>query len=192
MFKPANPTLPSPSPFFMPGNPFQLAAAAAAAGLPVSLPNSSSAVKAENPFPFFRPPQNVMDQVTQTQQALLSMMRTAQQHQQQLSQQKDLKRPAPPAQILPPPPNVAAVAPKKDSDALDLSSGSPSPKRSRRKSSENASGDQSSTVSLCNLVSPCSHEAKEVKNWGVEQVCRFVSSVEHCQPFVEVRSFTLQ
>ena len=63
--------------------------------------------------------------------------------------------------------------------------------RSRRKSSENASNaDQSSTVSLCNLVSPCSHEAKEVKNWSVEQVCRFVSTVEHCQPFVEVSEFS--
>ena len=39
---------------------------------------------------------------------------------------------------------------------------------------------------MCNLVSPCSHEAKEAKNWSVEQVCRFVSTVEHCQPFVEV------
>lgn len=113
--------MPSPSPFgFMPGNPFQLAAAAAAAGLPVSLPNTSSAVKAaDNPFPFFRPPQNVMDQVTQTQQALLSMMRTAQQQAQQQLLQKDLKRPAPPpaAQILEAPRSGVAV-PKKESDAL--------------------------------------------------------------------------
>ena len=113
--------MPSPSPFgFMPGNPFQLAAAAAAAGLPVSLPNTSSAVKADNPFPFFRPPQNVMDQVTQTQQALLSMMRTAQQQAQQQLLQKDLKRPAPTpaAQILEAPRSGVAV-PKKISDALD-------------------------------------------------------------------------
>ena len=75
-----------------------------------------------------------------------------------------------------------------NSQISDLSSGSPSPKRSRRKSSDNASSgaDQASTVSMCNLVSPCSHEAKEAKNWSVEQVCRFVSTVEHCQPFVEV------
>ena len=120
IFKPSNPTMPSPSPFgFMPGNPFQLAAAAAAAGLPVSLPNTTSAVKADNPFPFFRPPQNVMDQVTQTQQALLSMMRTAQQQAQQQLLQKDLKRPAPPpaSQILEAPRSGVAV-PKKESDAL--------------------------------------------------------------------------
>ena len=131
MFKPSNPTIPTPSPFFMPGNPFQLAAAAAAAGLPVSLPNTSSAVKPENPFPFFRPPQNVMDQVTQTQQALLSMMRTAQQQaQQQQLQQKDLKRPAPPPQQSTPilEATSRSAAPKRESDALDLSSGSPSPK----------------------------------------------------------------
>ena len=75
-----------------------------------------------------------------------------------------------------------------NSQISDLSSGSPSPKRSRRKSSDNTSSgaDQASTVSMCNLVSPCSHEAKEAKNWSVEQVCRFVSTVEHCQPFVEV------
>ena len=112
--------MPSPSPFgFMPGNPSQLAAAAAAAGLPVSLPNTTSAVKADNPFPFFRPPQNVMDQVTQTQQALLSMMRTAQQQAQQQLLQKDLKRPAPPpaAQIVEAPRSGVAV-PKKESDAL--------------------------------------------------------------------------
>ena len=114
----------------MPGNPFQLAAAAAAAGLPVGLPNTSSAVKPENPFPFFRPPQNVMDQVTQTQQALLSMMRSAQQQAQQQLQQKDLKRPAPQQQqsapVLETPARIAA--PKRESDVLDLSSGSPSPK----------------------------------------------------------------
>ena len=114
----------------MPGNPFQLAAAAAAAGLPVGLPNTSSTVKPENPFPFFRPPQNVMDQVTQTQQALLSMMRSAQQQAQQQLQQKDLKRPAPQQQqsapVLETPARIAA--PKRESDVLDLSSGSPSPK----------------------------------------------------------------
>lgn len=138
-----NASLPTPHPFFLPGNPFQLAAAAAAAGLPVSLPGASNS-------PFFRPPvaQNVMDQMSQTQQALLNMMRSAQ-------TQKDLKR-------------------KSESNALDLS-----PR-------ENSKRSKSSEISLCNLVSPCSHEAKEVKSWTVEDVCQFVASVELCSPFVEV------
>ena len=127
---------------------------------------------------FFRPPNNVINQVTQTQQALLTMMRNAQQ--QQKEQQQQLKRP------------------NKKSDetpALDLSSESAQPptKRIRRGSSDtvvvadNASNHTSSSVSLCNLVSPCSHEAKEVKTWSIEDVCKFVASVELCQPFVEVR-----
>ena len=143
----------------MPGHPFPLAAAAAAAAAA-----GQPALK-DNPFPFFRPPQNMMEQVSQTQQALLNMMRNAQQQQQLQQQQKDLKR----AKI------------QKD-DALDLSSNSPSPKRARKSSGET----ESSTISLCNLVSPCSHEAKEVKSWSIEDVCKFVSTIEHCQPFVEV------
>lgn len=142
------PNLPNPSPFFLPGNPFQLAAAAVAAstGLPVN-------------SPFFRPPQpaasNVMEQMSQTQQALLNMMRTAS----AAAQQKDLKRA------------------KKD-EPVDLSP-SPSPSKKQRKSCEES-------VSTCNLVSPCSHEAKEVKNWSVDEVCQFVASVDLCQPFAEV------
>merc|ERR1711976_596383 len=155
----------------MPGHPFPLAAAAAAAAA-AGLPATSTAVK-DNPFPFFRPPQNMMEQVTQTQQALLNMMRNAQQQQQHLQQQQKehLKRAA----------TSTSITPKKD-DVLDLSSSSPSPKRARKSSGET---DPSSTVSLCNLVSPCSHEAREVKSWTTEDVCKFVSSVEHCQPFVE-------
>ena len=96
--------------------------------------------------------------------------------------------------------------PNKKSDetppALDLSSESvhqapPPTKRIRRGSSDTAptntdsnttstNNTSSSSVSLCNLVSPCSHEAKEVKTWSIEDVCKFVSSVELCQPFVEV------
>ena len=106
---------------------------------------------------------------------------------------------------------IAALAPPgmvayKKSDetppALDLSSESvhqapPPTKRIRRGSSDTAptntdnnttstNNTSSSSVSLCNLVSPCSHEAKEVKTWSIEDVCKFVSSVELCQPFVEV------
>ena len=122
-----------------------------------------------------------MEQVTQTQQALLNMMRNAQQQQQlQQQQQKEhLKRAAAAAAA------TASLTPKKE-DVLDLSSSSPSPKRARKSSSsEPALVD---TVSLCNLVSPCSHEAREVKSWSVDDVCQFVSSVELCQPFVEVNS----
>jgi len=183
----------SASPFLMPGgHPFPLAAAAAAAaaaGIPVSLPTPTSAVITKDkqdlpvpsyPFPFFRSPNNVMNQVTQTQQALLTMMRNAQQQQ--------LKRPNKKSDETPP--------------ALDLSSESvhqapPPTKRIRRGSSDTAptNTDNNTTtstnnissysVSLCNLVSPCSHEAKEVKTWSIEDVCKFVSSVELCQPFVE-------
>lgn len=138
---------PNPSPFFLPGNPFQLAAAAAVAG---GLPVNS---------PFFRPPNaanNVIEQMSQTQQALLNMMRTASAA---AAQQKDLKRP------------------KKEEQPVDLSPSPPSKKQ--RKSCEES-------VSACNLVSPCSHEAKEVKKWNVDEVCDFVASVELCQPFAEV------
>ena len=174
MFK--NTSLPASNPFLMPGHPFPIAAAAAAAAA-AGLPATSTAVK-DNPFPFFRPPQNMMEQVTQTQQALLNMMRNAQQQQQHLQQQQKehLKRAA----------TSTSITPKKD-DVLDLSSSSPSPKRARKSSGET---DPSSTVSLCNLVSPCSHEAKEVKSWTTEDVCKFVSSVEHCQPFVEVNGIS--
>ena len=134
---------------------------------------------------FYRSPNNVMNQVTQTQQALLTMMRNAQQ--QQKEQQQQLKRPNKKSDETPP--------------ALDLSSESvhqapPPTKRIRRGSSDTAptntdnnttsTNNTSSSVSLCNLVSPCSHEAKEVKTWSIEDVCKFVSSVELCQPFVEV------
>ena len=169
----------------MPNNPFQLAAAAAAAGLPVNVPNATPNLKDNHTtFPFFRPPQNVMEQVTQTQQALLNMMRTAQQSQ----QLKDLKRQAPPAtqqlqkQLTS---QLSQQLTKKD-DALDLSSGSPSPKRVRRNSGENNEQNMA-TLSMCNLVTPCSHEAKEVRAWSVDDVCKFVSTIDHCQPFVEVR-----
>ena len=126
-----------------------------------------------------------MSQVTQTQQALLSMMRNVQQQQKE-QQQQQLKRPK-----------------DKKSDetpALDLSSESAQPpiKRIRRGSSENTatenntSNNTSSSVSLCNLVSPCSHEAKEVKTWSIGDVCKFVASVELCQPFVEVRILVIE
>ena len=129
-----------------------------------------------------------MNQVTQTQQALLTMMRNAQQQQKEQQQQQQLKRPNKKSVETPP--------------ALDLSSESvhqapPPTKRIRRGSSDTAptntdinttstNNTSSSSVSLCNLVSPCSHEAKEVKTWSIEDVCKFVSSVELCQPFVEV------
>ena len=177
MFK--NASMPTNNPFLMPGHPFPLAAAAAAAA-------AASTPKDNNPFPFFRPPQNMMDQVTQTQQALLSMMRNAQQQQQHLQQQQQqkehLKRAA--AAVA-----TASLTLKKE-DVLDLSSSSPSPKRARKSSgiSEAGVGSGHTVVSLCNLVSPCSHEAREVKSWSIDDVCKFVSSVEHCQPFVEVNS----
>ena len=172
---------PVSSPFLMPGHPFPLAAAAAAAaaaGIPVSLPNPTSAINKDKPeipglpgypFPFFRPPvNNVMNQVTQTQQALLTMMRNAQAH------QKELKR--------------SAATKREDQSALDLTSidSPPPPKRIRRNTDTDTASSVSNTVSLCSLVSPCSHEAKEVKSWSVEDVCKFVGTVELCQPFVEV------
>ena len=128
-----------------------------------------------------------MSQVTQTQQALLTMMRNAQQQHKEQQQQQQLKRPK-----------------DKKSDetpALDLSSESAQPpiKRIRRGSSENTATENntsnntsSSSVSLCNLVSPCSHEAKEVKTWSIGDVCKFVASVELCQPFVEVRILLIE
>ena len=156
----------------------QAATAAAAAGIPVSLPNPTSSINKDKPeipglpgypFPFFRPPaNNVMNQVTQTQQALLTMMRNAQAH------QKELKR--------------SAATKREDPSALDLTSidSPPPPKRIRRNTDPDTASSVSNTVSLCSLVSPCSHEAKEVKSWSVEDVCKFVGTVELCQPFVEV------
>ena len=164
------------SPFLMSGHPFPLAAAAAAAaGIPVSLPAPTSAVVSKEkpnlplpgyPFPFFRPQNNVMNQVTQT-QALINMMRNVQQQKDQQQAQQQLKRPAS----------------RKDDLILDLSAESAPAKRIRR--SSDTTDSNTPNVSLCNLVSPCSHEAKEVKTWNVDDVCKFVASVELCQPFVE-------
>ena len=114
-----------------------------------------------------------MNQVTQTQQALLTMMRNAQQqkdHQQQQQQQAQQQ--------------TKRSANKKDDHVLDLSAESTPAKRIRK--SSGGTDSNTSAVSLCSLVSPCSHEAKEVKTWSVEDVCKFVASVELCQPFVEV------
>ncbi len=123
----------------------------------------------------------MLEQVNQT-QALLSMMRNAQQQQQQLQlqqQQQQLKQQ-----------QQAAVSRKRaaDNDAIDLTDTSPpltsnsseEIEKKRQKSGASVDG------SLCNLVTPCSHEAKEVKMWSVEDVCKFVASVETCQSFVEV------
>ena len=117
-----------------------------------------------------------MNQVTQTQQALLTMMRNAQQqkdhHQQQQQAQQQAQQ------------QTKRSANKKDDHVLDLSAESTPAKRIRQ--SSGGTDSNTSAVSLCSLVSPCSHEAKEVKTWSVEDVCKFVASVELCQPFVEV------
>lgn len=138
----------------LPGqHPFPLALAAAAAAGVGSAPAKDGKQTADFPaFPFLRPPPVIFDQVTQTQQAILNMMRS------HVTQQQQLMK-------------------KRGSDALDLSAAD-SHKRLKRASS--------SEISLCNLVTPCSHEAKEIKLWSVDDVCKFVASVDLCQPFVEV------
>ena len=95
-------------------------------------------------------------------------------------QQKELKR--------------SAATKREDPSALDLTSidSPPPPKRIRRNTDPDTASSVSNTVSLCSLVSPCSHEAKEVKSWSVEDVCKFVGTVELCQPFVEVNIETLE
>ena len=40
--------------------------------------------------------------------------------------------------------------------------------------------------SLCTQIAPCSHEAKLVRAWSVDDVCQFVASIEMCKPYVKV------
>ncbi len=107
-------------PFFMPGNPFQLAAAAAAAAAASSLPvNLPSAVNF-----FQRPPitstpsaQNVMEQMSQTQQALLSMMKNVSQQ----NTKAELKRGASAVALDLSPQSIPAEKKRKSSSATELS-----------------------------------------------------------------------
>ena len=39
-----------------------------------------------------------------------------------------------------------------------------------------------------NDANPCSVEAVEVSKWSVAQVCDFVSEIDTCEPFAEVRN----
>ena len=43
--------------------------------------------------------------------------------------------------------------------------------------------------SICSQISPCSHGAKLVRDWTVDNVCHFVESIESCKQYVEVGIF---
>ena len=45
--------------------------------------------------------------------------------------------------------------------------------------------------SLCSQLIPCSHEARLVKEWTVDQVCQFLSTIKDCDMYVKVRLQTL-
>ena len=45
--------------------------------------------------------------------------------------------------------------------------------------------------SLCSQIAPCSHEARLVRDWTVDDVCQFVASIEICAPYSEVRTLLL-
>ena len=52
---------------------------------------------------------------------------------------------------------------------------------------------QPAWASVCQAVcgidaNPCSAEAVEVSKWSVAQVCNFVSEIDTCEPFAEVRN----
>ena len=56
---------------------------------------------------------------------------------------------------------------------------------------EPSSKKASSLLSPCGSVcreAPCTAEAAEVRNWTVEDVCKFVAEVETCGQFVEVKN----
>jgi hypothetical protein len=55
---------------------------------------------------------------------------------------------------------------------------------------EHTTSQLESIPSLCSQLSPCSHGAKLVKDWTVNDVCQFVESIEPCKSYVEVSFFT--
>ena len=55
---------------------------------------------------------------------------------------------------------------------------------------EDTTSQLESIPSLCSQLSPCSHGAKLVKDWTVNDVCQFVESIEPCKSYVEVSFIT--
>ena len=43
-----------------------------------------------------------------------------------------------------------------------------------------------SANAICSQISSCSHGAKLVRDWTVDQVCQFVESIPSCKHYVEV------
>ena len=67
----------------------------------------------------------------------------------------------------------------------------------RRKTESNSAEDENTSSSLenlpsiCSQISTCSHGAKLVRDWTIENVCQFVESIESCKHYVKVRRNTL-
>ena len=70
---------------------------------------------------------------------------------------------------------------------------SPLSNRSTRKNIDTHSAEDENTSnlqnepSICSQISTCSHGAKLVRDWTIENVCQFVESIESCKQYVEVR-----
>lgn len=103
-------------------------------------------------------------------QALINVMKTAQQYHQKLIQERQENNPKDDEEEMR---NVKRVfeGPPAGSE--------PQPKKPKTSNSR-------LELSLCSQIAPCSHEAKMIKDWTVEEVCEFVMSVELCQPYVQV------
>ena len=101
-------------------------------------------------------------------QALLNVMKTAQQYQQKLILERQESK------------NLQEEEKGVKRQADEEGQSDPLVKKVKLQ------GKPESVTSLCSLIAPCSHEAKLIKDWTVEDVCNFVISVELCQPYVQV------
>ena len=107
-------------------------------------------------------------------QLLIGMMRQ-QQHQQQLQLQQDQQR------------RDMAVTKKRKMSGVD--------EEVAKQQQQQQQQQQPAWASVCKSAcsgraNPCSAEAVAVGKWSVGQVCDFVTEIDACEPFAEVRNLS--